>query len=208
VKAANKPLDGIVSALSELRFANFDRLEEVSIVGTSLSDENLEKFSKLPELRRLVLDDNPIRGPGLVHLQALPALVDLSLNCPTITDLLAKNLAELKQLKRLSLVGANLSDWLARRTISIETDPHQFIWWVNQIHSFCAPWGASIGRSRGACRIFFTRPARGWGSIRRETANKFRRISSTTFLSKTPVRCACHARTARPAHDGWVCIWS
>jgi hypothetical protein len=37
-------------------------------------------------------------------------LIDLSLNCPTITNLLAKNLAELKRLERLSLVGANLTD--------------------------------------------------------------------------------------------------
>jgi hypothetical protein len=67
-------------------------------------------FPKLPAPRRLVLDDNAIRGIGLAHLSGQPELIDLSLNCPTLTDLFAKNLAELKQLKRLSLAGSGLSD--------------------------------------------------------------------------------------------------
>jgi hypothetical protein len=37
-------------------------------------------------------------------------LIDLSLGCPSLTDLLAKNLAELTQVKRLSLAGSGLSD--------------------------------------------------------------------------------------------------
>ena len=37
-------------------------------------------------------------------------MIDLSLGCPTLTDLFAKNLAELKQIKRLSLAGSGLSD--------------------------------------------------------------------------------------------------
>ncbi|MBI3465845.1 MAG: hypothetical protein HY000_22740 [Planctomycetes bacterium] len=67
-------------------------------------------FPKLPALRRLVLDDNAIRGTGLAHRQDQPELIDLSLNRPTTTDLLAQNLAELKQVKRLSLAGSGLSD--------------------------------------------------------------------------------------------------
>ena len=37
-------------------------------------------------------------------------MIDLSLGHPNQTDLFAKNLAELKQLKRLSLAGSSLSD--------------------------------------------------------------------------------------------------
>ena len=59
-----------------------------------------------------MLDGNDIRGTGLAHLSpgAPGELIDLSLGCPTLTDLFAKNLAELKQLKRLSLAGSGLSD--------------------------------------------------------------------------------------------------
>ena len=57
-----------------------------------------------------MLDDNLILGRSLAKLNDQPELTDLSLNCPSIGELLAKNLAELKRLKRLSLVGANLSD--------------------------------------------------------------------------------------------------
>ncbi len=37
-------------------------------------------------------------------------MIDLSLGCPSLADLFAKNLAELKQLKRLSLAGSGLGD--------------------------------------------------------------------------------------------------
>ena len=37
-------------------------------------------------------------------------MIDLSLGCPTLGDLFAKNLAELKQVKRLSLAGSGLTD--------------------------------------------------------------------------------------------------
>ena len=85
-------------------------LPELSLAATGLSDENLANFPKLAALSRLVLDDNPIRGQAIRQLHDQPALIDLSLNCSTITDLCAPNLAELKRLKRLSLVGAGLTD--------------------------------------------------------------------------------------------------
>ena len=60
-------------------------------------------------LNRLVLDNNPITGRGLVHLQTSPTLIDLSLqNCPIA--LLAKNLGSMKGLKRLNLSGTGLTD--------------------------------------------------------------------------------------------------
>jgi Leucine-rich repeat (LRR) protein len=70
----------------------------------------LSQLPKLPKLKRLVLDGNEIRGVGLAALSAQPALVELSLGCPTLTDLFANNLAKLKQVKRLSLAGSGLGD--------------------------------------------------------------------------------------------------
>jgi Leucine-rich repeat (LRR) protein len=57
-----------------------------------------------------VLDGNDIRGTDLAHLSGRPELSDLSLGCPSLGDLFAKNLAELKQVKRLSLAGSGLTD--------------------------------------------------------------------------------------------------
>ena len=37
-------------------------------------------------------------------------MIELSLGCPSLGDLLAKNLADLKQVKRLSLAGSGLTD--------------------------------------------------------------------------------------------------
>jgi serine/threonine protein kinase/Leucine-rich repeat (LRR) protein len=127
-----KPLDKLSELLSQLRFEEFDRLEkldltgiaglnyaflapitgleELSLANAGLNDASLGQLPKLPALKRLVLDGNDIRGSGLTALSTQPALVDLSLGCPTLTDLYAKNLAELKQLKRLSLAGSSISD--------------------------------------------------------------------------------------------------
>jgi len=58
----------------------------------------------------LLTEDNGIRGLGLAHLSNRPGLIDLSLSCPTLGDLSAKVLAELKQVKRLSLAGSGLTD--------------------------------------------------------------------------------------------------
>jgi serine/threonine protein kinase len=127
-----KPLDKLPELLAQLRFKEFDRLEKLDLSGISgvnydflvpiagleelslakagLNDASLGQLPKLPALKRLVLDGNEIRGPGLAALSTQPALVDLSLGCPSLTDLFAKNLAELKQLKRLSLAGSGLGD--------------------------------------------------------------------------------------------------
>ena len=57
-----------------------------------------------------MLDGNPIRGPGLTHLHDQPELSDLSLACPTLSDLGVKPLAGLKRLQRLSLAGSAMTD--------------------------------------------------------------------------------------------------
>lgn len=86
------------------------QLEELSMANTGLTDHFVTTLNPLPKLQRLVLDGNPILGRCLAKLNEQPELIDLSLNCPSIGDLMAKNLSELKHIKRLSLVGANLSD--------------------------------------------------------------------------------------------------
>ena len=52
-----------------------------------------------------ILDGCPIRGPGLTHLKDL---TELGLGCPTLTDLFASRLPELKQIQQLSLAGSGL----------------------------------------------------------------------------------------------------
>lgn len=88
----------------------FPELEELSMANTGLSDEFLMTLPKLPKLKRLVLDNNPLLGRTLGQLHNQPELTDLSLNCPSIGDLLGKNLGHLKRLQHLSLIDANLSD--------------------------------------------------------------------------------------------------
>jgi hypothetical protein len=44
------------------------------------------------------------------QLKDSPALIDLHLGCPTLTDLFLSELGELKRLERLSLAGSKVSD--------------------------------------------------------------------------------------------------
>jgi serine/threonine protein kinase/Leucine-rich repeat (LRR) protein len=132
LKNVKKPLGDLPATLALLTFAETDRLEAIDLSGTPLTDyrflapihglreltlaasdlsyDTLVTFPKLPQLRRLVLDDNIIGAPTLGFLHEQPELTDLSLNCPTITDFAIKRLAALKQLKHLSLVGTGLTD--------------------------------------------------------------------------------------------------
>ena len=64
----------------------------------------------LTSLRRLILDGCPIRGTGLTHLKDLPELTELSLACPTLTDVFANRLTELKPLQKLSVASSGLTD--------------------------------------------------------------------------------------------------
>jgi Leucine-rich repeat (LRR) protein len=132
LKGVKQPLGDLPSILSQLRFAEFDRLQALDLTGTALrdfaflepihgleeltlarmelTDDDLARLPKPAKVRRLVLDGNPIHGPGLAALAEWPALTDLSLGCPTLLDLMAKNLAGLKRLERLSLSGSGLTD--------------------------------------------------------------------------------------------------
>jgi serine/threonine protein kinase/Leucine-rich repeat (LRR) protein len=129
------PLDKLAELwplLSALSFAEFDQLEsldlsgitglnydflvpihglqELSLANAGLNDVSLVQLPKLPALKRLVLDGNEIRSEGLAHLSSRSELIDLSLGCPSIVDLIARNLADLKHVKRLSLAGSGLTD--------------------------------------------------------------------------------------------------
>ncbi|HVC95922.1 MAG TPA: hypothetical protein VND64_19690, partial [Pirellulales bacterium] len=90
--------------------ADIRGLEELSLAKAGMNDVFLAKLPKLPALKRLVLDGNVVRGPGLTYLRELPELTDVSLGCSTLRDLSAKYLVELKQVKRLSLAGSGLTD--------------------------------------------------------------------------------------------------
>lgn len=103
-------LTSMLTKLVVLADPEFDRLTDLDLSDTRVSDNDLERLKPLTNLRRLVLDGAPIKGTGLVHLKALPALTELRVGCFTLTDLGVGNLAELKQLERLLLAGSDVSD--------------------------------------------------------------------------------------------------
>ena len=70
----------------------------------------LENLAKVWEGEAPAEPPNERLGRSLAHLSSRTELIDLSLGCPSLTDLIARNLTELKQVNRLSLAGSSLSD--------------------------------------------------------------------------------------------------
>jgi serine/threonine protein kinase/Leucine-rich repeat (LRR) protein len=87
-----------------------ETLAELSLARTQVGDAQLGNLRAFPKLRRLDLSGCPVRGPGLTVLKDLPELREVILACPTLTDLFAEELSELKQVERLSLAGSGLTD--------------------------------------------------------------------------------------------------
>jgi hypothetical protein len=111
-----KPLEKLPELLSQLKYPQFDRLEHLDLSGiagltydflppihgleelnlskTGLTDITLAQLPKLPMLKRLALDGNDVKGPGLTSLKEQPALIDESLKQTKVT---AAKIDELKQ---------------------------------------------------------------------------------------------------------------
>jgi Leucine-rich repeat (LRR) protein len=92
-----------------------DALDSLDLSHTAVNDRDLPALKGMTHLRRLVLDDTPIAGPGLIHLKELPELVELRLGCPALSDAFLEELAALKKLERLSLAKSPVSDRSAKR---------------------------------------------------------------------------------------------
>jgi hypothetical protein len=86
------------------------KLQDLNLAGTQITDAGLAHLTGMTGLRRLVLDGDAIKGPGLSHLQQLPLLTDLRLGCPALMEVFLTELTAFKQLERLSLANSSVSD--------------------------------------------------------------------------------------------------
>ncbi|MBM4071908.1 MAG: hypothetical protein FJ271_23725 [Planctomycetes bacterium] len=124
VKDVKKPLGKLPETLGQLRFAEFDRLEAIDLSGTPLKDIGFlaaihgqqdltlartgiadQQLSGLPRVKRLVLEGNAIRGPGLENLARQTELAELSLAQVGLSDDDLARLPKLAKLRRLVLDG-------------------------------------------------------------------------------------------------------
>ena len=117
--------DAVFIGLQVLCFPKFDGLESLDLSGLPgtypgnwlTSNHGLQELilikagvnpatlPKLPALKRLVLDDNVIDGPGLAAFSQQSTVVELSLARTGLTDALLADLPNLPALKRLVLDG-------------------------------------------------------------------------------------------------------
>ena len=91
-------------------FYFFTTITMVSLDGAAAGDADLAYLSRLPELRRLNLADEPITDAGLEHLKGLTKLRALDLSGTKITDTGLKHLRGLPELQILSLDGTQITD--------------------------------------------------------------------------------------------------
>ena len=102
------------------RLAKLTSLRSLDIAFTQIEDEGFEQLSALTKMESLAIGGNRLSGAALPLLKLLPALVNLDVGgiqrvdsglwgLPLTSENLAR-IAELKQLRSLSLAGATLSD--------------------------------------------------------------------------------------------------
>lgn len=100
--------------------AKLASLRSLDIAFTQIEDEGFEELSVLTKLERLAIGGNRLSGAALTLLKLLPSLVELDVSgiqrvdsglwgLPLTDENLAR-IAELKQLRSLSLAGATLAD--------------------------------------------------------------------------------------------------
>ena len=89
---------------------DMNNLAELRLVGTAVSDEDMEQVAQVAGLKTLNLDDTRISSAALRHLRKLKRLECLSLNHTSIDDEGLTQLRELRGLKWLSLIETDISD--------------------------------------------------------------------------------------------------
>jgi Leucine-rich repeat (LRR) protein/tRNA A-37 threonylcarbamoyl transferase component Bud32 len=109
LSTGRKPPPAVLQALATLTDPEFDDFKELDLSGDALTDADLQPLAAM-SCRRLVLNRNPLTGPGLAQLNDMPRLTDLDLECPSLSFLGVRYVGELKRLERLSLAGTGATD--------------------------------------------------------------------------------------------------
>ena len=86
------------------------RLEWLSLIGASVTDNGLARWRGMTSLTRLELDYTPITDAGLANMKGLTGLTVLSLNGTHITDAGLAHLKTLTSLTELNLAGTPITD--------------------------------------------------------------------------------------------------
>jgi Leucine-rich repeat (LRR) protein len=86
------------------------QLEQLQVVGLSVSDEGIFHLRNLTHLRMLRLEGTRVQGPGLVHLKRLTRLEDLRLPSFPFTDDDLSHLAGLTRLTNIAITGDRVTN--------------------------------------------------------------------------------------------------
>jgi hypothetical protein len=89
--------------------AKLKRLRSLRLIKTNITDAGLRQVAKLPELRRLWIDATKITDAGLKEVAKLQQLDDLGLSSTQVTDAGLKELAKLKNLSEVNLKGTKVT---------------------------------------------------------------------------------------------------
>ena len=88
----------------------FDSVSAVLIVGSQVTDIDLENLKGLNHLKYLTLHETTITDAGLENLTGLQQLQNLQISGSNITDAGLKQLERLKQLKAIYLIYTHVTD--------------------------------------------------------------------------------------------------
>jgi hypothetical protein len=99
-----------LSDASMSRLAGLTGLQELSLMGTRVTDSGLAVVTGMPALKKLWLDNTQVTDAGLVYLNGLTNLERLSLNGTRVSDSGLVHLKGLSSLQWLELNNTSVTD--------------------------------------------------------------------------------------------------
>jgi Leucine-rich repeat (LRR) protein len=89
---------------------NYSLLQDINLVGTNVSDDDLPRIAQLNHLKGLWLGQTSVTDTGLAYLEGRLQLQGLDLSRTQITDVGIAHLKSLSELKHLSLGNTAITD--------------------------------------------------------------------------------------------------
>src|SRR5262249_21201163 len=98
------------AAMGNERMRMFDRVEEVRLDRSTVTDATLRKIGGLTDLKVLRLRDTQVTNEGLAHLHALTKLERLDVASTDVTDGGLAHVKKLTSLRKLNLDNTTVTD--------------------------------------------------------------------------------------------------
>ncbi len=92
----------------------FPKISKLSLVGSNITDDGLYHLGKMVNLKEVILQQTPVKGPGLAYLSQLPHLELLNVSKTEVDDAGLLHVLSMSSLKEVYLNQTKVSETLVK----------------------------------------------------------------------------------------------